>query len=262
MIPVVVPDARVVAADTAGAYRVLTFASRAIAEGARPGQFVNIAVGDGCGLLRRPFSVYRVDRTLGTVSVAFDAIGEGTRWLAVRAPDDTIDVVGALGHGFEVPDPRGADLIVGGGYGSAALAYLADELAQRGREVHAILGARSSDRIFRDDLIDASCATVTVTTDDGSAGVQGLVTDALPEIARAHDVTTVYACGPNRMLAAVGELCANLGIASQLAVEEFMACGIGVCWTCVLPVRRGDAIAHQRSCTEGPVFEGAAVAWA
>ena len=257
MIPVAT-EATVTACETLGAYRVLTFRAPQVASGARPGQFVNIA--SEHAFLRRPFSVYMLDRALGTVSVAFDAIGDGTRWLGARAPGDALDIVGPLGHGFEVPEPDGgADLIVGGGYGSAALAFLADELAQRGREVVALLGARTAARLFIDDTLRGSCNSIHTTTDDGSEGHPGIVTDLLADIVRSRNITTIYACGPMRMLEAVA---AAAPVRAQLAVEEFMACGLGVCWTCVLPVRVGNDVKHLRACTEGPVFAAEAVAWA
>jgi dihydroorotate dehydrogenase electron transfer subunit len=245
-----------------GSYRVLTFEAPDIARAAMPGQFVNVAVGDGCGLLRRPFSVYLIDPDAGTVSIVFDAIGEGTRWLATRAPGDTFDVVGPLGHGFEVPEAPGADVLVGGGYGSAALAFLARALHARGSRAHAVLGGRSAERVFNSQPFEAWCETITITTDDGSAGEKGMVIDVLPRLFEHAAPRVVYACGPMPMLEAVGAIAAAHGVPSRLAVEEFMACGIGVCWTCVLPVRMNGTTKHLRSCTEGPVFEGTAIAWA
>lgn len=258
----VICSCTVVGAGGLDAYRVLTFEAPAIAHAATPGQFVNVAVGDGCGLLRRPFSIYLTDPAAGTVSIVFDAIGEGTRWLAARAPGDTLDIVGPLGHGFEAPAEDGADVLVGGGYGSAALAFLARALAARGSRPHAVLGGRSAARVFNPEPFEAWCQAVTVTTDDGSAGTKGLVTDILPSLFEKASPRAVYACGPMPMLEAVGAVAAAHDVPSRLAVEEFMACGIGVCWTCVLPVRANGAVKHLRSCTEGPVFEGAAIAWA
>lgn len=253
----------VAASSRFGAYRVLTVEAPDIAKGARPGQFLNICIQPGgAHLLRRPFSIAAADARAGTVSVVFDSIGEGTHWLAAREKGDRVDVVGPLGHGFDVPADPGVDLLVGGGYGTAALSFLAVELEARGGEVHAIVGARSRARLYEDDRLNASCASVALVTDDGSGGVQGLVTHPMPEMMRRFSPRVVYACGPMPMLRAVAETAASAGIASQLAVEEFMACGIGVCWTCVLPVRRNGDVKHLRSCTEGPVFEGAQVAWA
>jgi dihydroorotate dehydrogenase electron transfer subunit len=253
--PVMV-DAPVVGCDTLGAYRVLRFDAPAIAAGFRPGQFVNIAIGDGTHLLRRPFSVYRADSS--TVSVAFDAIGAGTGWLARCSPGSVLSVVGPLGEGFEVGGAPGSVLLVGGGYGTAALVTLAQQVAAQGGTVHAIVGARNAARLFRDADFEAACASVTLVTDDGSVGQRGLVIDPMPALIEQHGIDTVYACGPNRMLEAVAK---TSTVTCQVAVEEFMACGIGVCWTCVFPIRVDGVVKHLRSCTEGPVFEGAEIAW-
>jgi dihydroorotate dehydrogenase electron transfer subunit len=249
----------VTAADAFGAYRVLWFRAPGVAARVEPGQFVTIAgqPGGAC-LLRRPFSVYQTNGE--DVSVVFDAVGTATRWLASRTAGDVIDIVGPLGHGFDLPDGPGADLLVGGGYGGAAMSLLAQRLRARGATPRAILGARSAERIFEDAVIREACETVVVTTDDGSAGARGLVIDAMPAL--LDGARAVYACGPMRMLEAVADAAETAGVASQLAVEEFMACGVGVCWTCVLPVRDGADVKHARSCTEGPVFAGTAVAWA
>ena len=139
--------APVVSASRFGAYRELTIEAPEMAAGARPGQFLNICVQPGgAHLLRRPFSIARADRDGGTVSIVFDPIGLGTQWLGAREKGDVVDVVGPLGHGFDVTADPGVDLLVGGGYGTAALAFLAAELDARGGQVHAIVGARSRAR--------------------------------------------------------------------------------------------------------------------
>ncbi|MGZ4213661.1 MAG: dihydroorotate dehydrogenase electron transfer subunit [Actinomycetota bacterium] len=259
----VVRTVSVAGASRFGAYRVLTVDAPDIAKGARPGQFLNICIQPGgAHILRRPFSIAGTDAGAGTVSVVFDAIGQGTHWLAARAAGDHVDVVGPLGHGFDVPADPGTDLLVGGGYGTAALSFLAAELEARGGDVHAIIGARSRARLYEDERLNESCASIALVTDDGSGGVQGVATDPMPQMIRRFSPRVVYACGPMPMLRATAAVASANGVASQLAVEEFMACGIGVCWTCVLPVRRNGDVKHLRSCTEGPVFDGAQVAWA
>jgi dihydroorotate dehydrogenase electron transfer subunit len=253
--------AEVVEAARFGAYRILTLEAGDIAAGARPGQFINLCVQPGgARLLRRPFSIARADKSSGKVSVVFDPIGEGTHWLAAREAGDKVDVVGPLGHGFDVAADPGVDLLVGGGYGSAALSFLSAELEARGGEVHAIIGARSRARLYEDDVLNETCASIAIVTDDGSAGVQGLVTDSMPEMISRFTPRVVYACGPMPMLRAAGAVAVSSGVPSQLAVEEFMACGIGVCWTCVVPFRDNGEVKHLRSCTDGPVFEGAGIA--
>ena len=126
-----------------------------------------------------------------------------------------------------------------------------------------VLGAATEDRLFGVLEAKRSSASVTVTTDDGSTGIRGRVTDPLPEIIRTAGADVVYACGPMAMLAAVAGVAAQSGAHSQCAVEESMACGIGVCMTCVLPVRGRDGVTRMvRSCTDGPVFRGTEVRWA
>ena len=263
MNPVIVAAAPVASAGRFGAYRELTIEAPEIAEDARPGQFLNICVQPGgAHILRRPFSIARADRNAGTVMIVFDPIGIGTQWLGAREKGNTVDIVGPLGHGFDVDADPGVDLVVGGGYGTAALSFLAAELEARGGQVHAIVGARTRTRVYEDSVLDESCASIAVMTDDGSAGLQGLVTGPMPEMIKRFAPRIVYACGPMPMLRAVATVAAEASVPSQLAVEEFMACGIGVCWTCILPVRADGALKHARSCTDGPVFEGEAVAWA
>lgn len=255
-----VTTATVTASGQHGAYRVLWMHAPSIAAGVRPGEFVNVMVEPG--FLRRPFSVYRVDRVEGTVAIAFDAIGPGTEWLGARASDDALDVVGPLGHGFDVPDDPGCALLVGGGYGTAALVFLAEQLADRGGQVHAVLGGRSAERVFTDDTLNEVSASVAIVTDDGSMGKRGIVTDPIPSLVARFRPRAIYACGPNPMLAALGHLGGTLGVPTHLAVEEFMACGLGVCWTCVVPITVDGQVKHHRCCTEGPVFDGGSLAWA
>jgi dihydroorotate dehydrogenase electron transfer subunit len=154
-------------------------------------------------------------------------------------------------------------VLVGGGYGSAPLVPLAQQLIARGSQIEVLIGAASTSRLFGELALKRLAGSVTVTTDDGSGGRQGLVTDALGEAIARIDAEVVYACGPMRMLQAVGEIAAARAIRAQVAVEEAMACGIGVCMTCVLPVRGDDGRSRfVRSCVDGPVFDAARVRWA
>ncbi|MGH2786166.1 MAG: dihydroorotate dehydrogenase electron transfer subunit [Actinomycetota bacterium] len=252
----IVADTRVVGVERIGEYQVLTLRAPQIARRTIPGQFVMLTAG---ALLRRPFSVFRAADD--SVAVAFDVIGEGTRWLASRALGDAVSIAGPLGAGFTI-DPGGPVLVVGGGYGAAPLFLLAERLRPAGRPVHALLGAARSSRVFGTEQAESVFDGVTFTTDDGSLGVKGFVTDVLAEVVAQTGATRIAACGPMPMLEAVSLRAAELGIPCEVAVEEFMACGIGVCWTCVLPVSNGNGEPrYDRSCTDGPVFDGAKVAW-
>jgi dihydroorotate dehydrogenase electron transfer subunit len=220
-------------------------------------------------LLRRAFSIYQVaSRGVygGTVEFVFAAHGQGTQWLARQRPHDPVDVVGPLGRPFALPKDAANCLLVGGGYGSAPLFMLADALRKRGCRVDFVLGAATQDRLF--GALDAKrmATAVAFTTEDGSYGEQGRVSDVLPSVIDRTRADVVYACGPMPMLEAVYAAAAaaygGQGIPTQLAVEESMACGIGVCMTCVLPVISDDGQTRMlRSCAEGPVFAGDRIRW-
>ncbi|MGH2686644.1 MAG: dihydroorotate dehydrogenase electron transfer subunit [Actinomycetota bacterium] len=250
-----------------GEYHTITLVAPEIAESAQPGQFVEVAVPSGRDfLLRRPFSIHQASRKggwAGTLEVAFAAVGPGTRWLTEVEAHDFLDVIGPLGRPFPLPRATTNCMLVGGGYGAAPLYFLAQELRSRGHRVDMIVGARNNERIFKAVEAKRLSVTVTLTTEDGSAGERGMVTDALPGMITRCETQVVYACGPNAMLRAVSEYCAQQGIPTQVAVEELMACGMGVCWTCVVPMIRKDAKGwdYLRSCTDGPVFSGARVWW-
>jgi dihydroorotate dehydrogenase electron transfer subunit len=250
-----------------GDYRHLTVIADGIVERFRPGQFVAFAVGGATSgtLLRRSFSIYGgrpVGIYGGTVEVIFAVTGPGTRWLADRQPHDPIDLVGPLGRPFALPKEPVACALVAGGYGAAPMFSLSSALRERGCTVHMVLGAATESRLF--GTLDARRAaqSVTVTTDDGSVGIRGLVTDPLPGMIGRHQIEVIYACGPMPMLRAVAGVGRDHGVWTQTAVEESMACGIGVCMTCVLPVVGSDGVTTMaRACVEGPVFAGDKVRW-
>jgi dihydroorotate dehydrogenase electron transfer subunit len=261
----------VLSVKQAGAYLSMTVVASGIAEQAQPGQFVALAAGgeDGSMLLRRAFSIYQVAQRGvygGTVEFVFSVAGKGTAWLAGRRPHDVVDIVGPLGRPFPLPKDPARCVLVGGGYGAAPLFSLSDALRKRGCRVDVVLGASTSDRLF--GALDAKrmAASVAFTTDDGSYGEQGLVSDVLPEVIERTHAEVVYACGPMAMLEAVtrvaSEAYGGAGIPARVAVEESMACGVGVCMTCVLPVIGDDGVTRMtRSCIDGPVFAGDRIRW-
>jgi dihydroorotate dehydrogenase electron transfer subunit len=250
-----------------GAYHHMSLVAPGIADTTRPGQFVALAVGgpDTGLVLRRAFSIYKVSSRGvygGTVEIVFAVCGAGTAWLARQPQHAPVDVVGPLGKPFALPRERVSATLVGGGYGSAPLFALAEALHARDCRVDFVLGAGSEDRLF--GAIDAKrmASTVAITTDDGSSGLRGRVTDALPQVMDRAGTEVVYACGPMAMLKAVTDVASQVGVTAQCAVEESMACGIGVCMTCVLPVRGEDGVTRMlRSCVDGPVFRGEQVRW-
>jgi dihydroorotate dehydrogenase electron transfer subunit len=256
-----------IATRRVGAYQHLTFVAPGIAELARPGQFVALAVGGdtSANLLRRCFSIHKVSPSGpygGTVHIVVAAHGPGTTWITRLAMHDEVDIVGPLGKPFPLPNEPVPCVLVGGGYGSAPLFWLAEQLAAKGCHVEMVLGAASEDRLF--GVVEARRAAdgLTVTTDDGSAGTRGWVSDVLPQVIRLSQAGVVYGCGPMGMLRSITEVAAAQGVVAQVAVEESMACGVGVCMTCVMPVTGPDGTTRMvRSCVEGPVFRGDRVRW-
>jgi dihydroorotate dehydrogenase electron transfer subunit len=258
----------VLSVKRAGAYVLLTLLAPGIAAQTRPGHFAALAVGDdpSATLLRRAFSIYRAeDRGVygGTLEIVFAIQGAGTAWLANRRAGDSVDVVAPLGRPFALPRDPTTCVLVGGGYGAAPLLSLADALRGRGCRVHAVLGAATEQRLFGALEMRRRSDTLALTTEDGSTGHPGRVTDVLPAVLTRTGSDVVYACGPMGMLASVTDVAGQHGAVTQTAVEESMACGIGVCMTCVLPVVGDDGRTRMvRSCVDGPVFRGDRVRWA
>lgn len=229
----------------------------------QPGNFAAVAVGGVGGgmLLRRAFSIHKA--TPGeTLEIIFASHGQGTQWLATQSAGDTIDVIAPLGKPFVLPRQPIPCVIVAGGYGAAPMELLARDLRSRGCRVDVVLGAATQEKLFGVLDLKGVADSVTVTTDDGTSGVRGRVTDVLADLIQKNNAQAVYACGPMPMLQAVAQVAQDNGAFSQCAVEESMACGIGVCMTCVLPVIGDDGVTRMvRSCVDGPVFRGDRVRW-
>jgi dihydroorotate dehydrogenase electron transfer subunit len=247
------------------AYYAMTVVAPGIAARFRPGQFVTLAVGGPATsmLLRRAFSIHDVRPDHGgTVEFVFSAEGPGTQWLAERRSRDVVDITGPLGRPFPVPRDPASCLLVGGGYGSAPLFSLAARLRQRRCTVDFLLGASTGERVFGALTARRTGRTATITTEDGSLGARGVVTDMMGQVIHEARTDVIYACGPMPMLRQVTSLARRYDIPVQVAVEELMACGIGVCMTCVLPVVGTDGITRMvRSCIDGPIFRGEQVRW-
>lgn len=250
-----------------GSYHHMVFAVGEMAARVVPGNFVAISVGGPSSnlILRRAFAVYRAsDRGQygGTIELVIAPHGSGSKWLAERGIHDRIDMVGPLGTNFGIPkDPVNA-LLVGGGYGSAPLFGLAEILKNRGCRVDMILGASTAGKIYAPLEGKRSVSSLHLTTEDGSAGAKGRVTDLMGGLIERHQVDIIYSCGPMAMLEAVDKVAMSHQLMHQCAVEESMACGIGVCMTCVIPIRdESGTIKMSRSCIDGPVVDGSKVVW-
>jgi len=255
------------AVQRVGEYVQFTVVAPEIATDFQPGHFVAVAVGgeNTPMILRRAFALSGAtpsDKFAGTIQFVVAEHGPGTKWLVQRRAGERLDIVGPLGNPFPIPSGPAPAVLVGGGYGSAPLLPLAQTLLDNGSPVEFVLGAATAGRLYGELSAKRMAGRVTVTTDDGTAGEKGLVTDVLGEAIERVSAEIVYACGPMPMLQAVGEIAAERAIHAQVAVEESMACGIGVCMTCVLPVRGADGKSRfVRSCVDGPVFDARNVRW-
>lgn len=253
--------------NRSGAYYIISVTAPGISEFAQPGQFVTIGMGgeETSMVLRRSFAIHRVQSRGvygGTLDIVVAPVGKGTTWLSRRKRHDQVSIVGPLGKPFSVPTKAVTCTLIGGGYGSAPLFLLAEKLREQGCRVDTIIGASTEDKIFGALDLKRVSTSLIVTTDDGSTGISGRVTDVLPDLIKSNSPDIIYACGPMPMLASVAAIATENKIFSQCSVEESMACGIGVCMTCVLPVIGDDSVTRMvRSCVEGPIFRGDRVRW-
>jgi dihydroorotate dehydrogenase electron transfer subunit len=173
-----------------------------------------------------------------------------------------LDIVAPLGTAFGIPTEPINALLIGGGYGSAPLFGLADLLKSRGCKVDMLLGASVGSKIYAPMEGKRSVNSLKIYTEDGSMGETGRVTQSLLEIIENRSIDVIYSCGPMGMLQAITELVSSTDVIHQCAVEESMACGIGICMTCVLPVTNAEGTTSMlRSCIDGPVMDGANVRW-
>lgn len=250
-----------------GVYQSLTLVAPEVAERARPGQFVSVAMPpDRSFLLRRHFSVAQASRRggwAGTLEFVFDPRGSGTRWLAEARAHQFLDLIGPLGSAFAFPSRLTNCLLVTEGHGAATIYFLAQELRARGKRVDMLVGGQTQDHVFKPIEGKRLAQTIALATEDGSVGSQGTVADLLEEMVETTGAQVVYAAGRRETLRRVAEFCRERRIPAQVAVEEQMACGMGQCFTCVVPVIRkdGSGFDNLRACTEGPVFNPARILW-
>lgn len=238
-----------------------TISAKEIADTAKPGQFLEIRVTDNIDpFLRRPISIYDINKENSTVTFIFQVKGKGTEILCSRNIGDEIDVLGPLGFGtFNLLDYKNIS-IIGGGIGIFPLHELA-KVAHKSANVNTYLGFRSKDFVVCEDEFKAVSNKLVITTDDGSYGENGFAINYLIENLNNSNTDCIYACGPLPMLKAVRKLALERNIPCQISLEERMGCGIGACLGCAVKTAASttDAPQYVHVCKAGPVFDASYV---
>ncbi len=260
-------DATIISNKRIGAYHQIILSVGEAVRHCKPGNFIAIQVGGDSSrmVLRRAFAISRTSESAqfgGTVELIVAPHGSGSKWLCAQGEGAEVNVITPLGRAFGIPTEPANALLIGGGYGSAPLFGLADLLKSRGCKVDMVLGASNGSKIYAPMEGKRSVNSLKIFTEDGSMGEMGRVTSQLDAIIAEREIEIIYSCGPMAMLKAITEIADQHGVIHQASVEESMACGIGICMTCVLPVKGEDgSISMKRSCIDGPVMDGSSVCW-
>jgi len=232
----------------------LTLKNVLLAKRTQPGQFVNLRI-DGRDdlLLRRPFSVATTRPAQSLFEIVYRVVGQGTKTMTELNRGEEVDLIGPLGTGFHLSEEPMNCLLLGGGVGIAPLWGLAAQLFKKKNKIIALLGFRSSDKVFGEEVFRKLRGETIVTTDDGSYGLKGFVSDHLEKVLN-RPIDRAYVCGPMPMLKVVLPMIRRANVKGEVSLEERMGCGYGVCLSCVANIVKEGRIEKLRICTEGPVF--------
>jgi len=259
--------ATIVGNKKVGQYHQILISVGELVSQCKPGNFVAISVGgpNSRMVLRRAFAISRTTTSPqfgGAIELIVAPFGNGSSWLCGLAEGEQIDITLPLGTAFGIPTTTVNALLVGGGYGSAPLFGLAEVLKERGCRVDMLLGASTGSKIYAPLEGKRSVNSLRIFTEDGSMGETGRITAPIAQLVSELQIDVIYSCGPMAMLKAISEILDGGDVVHQCAVEEAMACGIGICMTCVLPVKdESGKVSNLRSCIDGPVMDGAAIEW-
>ena len=251
-------------------YSVLALAAPAIAAAALPGQFVMLKTSRGMDpLLRRPFSIFEVlrhdDGSPRGITILNKRIGKGTSLLYEAEAGARLECLGPLGRPFEPVDPPGEAWMVAGGVGLAPFVTLAESLVSRGTPATLFYGARRAADLHCADIFDRLGVRMVFSTEDGSRGTRGFITAPLDAELTARPSgrpVRLYVCGPTPMMRAVASVAHTHRTPCDVSLEQVMGCGLGGCYSCVVPARDpGGTPHHTRSCIDGPVFDATRIVW-
>ncbi len=231
-----------------------------ISQSARSGNFINVEVPHCEEIMwRRPFSIHNSQPDAGTFDILFAAIGRGTHALLKNKPGDSLNIIGPLGNSFDYPDDLQEAIIVAGGIGIAPFLLMMQELPTKDIKKSIFYGAGTREQLCCLDDFEKTNAEIHISTDDGSAGYKGFITDILNDYLASLTSTTgkqLYVCGPTPMMVKVQQLAKQYNISAQVTVENVMACGFGACMGCPVPMANPphDGKKYLLACKDGPVF--------
>lgn len=226
-----------------------------LAKISQAGQFVHVLCGDKT--LRRPISICEIDKSKGDLRIVFDIRGEGTLWLSKLNAGENINVLGPLGKGFPLDKNKKA-LLIGGGIGVPPLLECAKSYSPQSK---AILGFKNSESAILIDDFKSYCNAVEITTDDGTLGHKGFVTDVMKTLLIENSFDTICACGPTPMLKSVSLLAKEHSLDCFVSLEERMGCGVGACLGCACKTIINGKEGYSHVCKDGPVFNAEEVVW-
>ncbi len=227
--------------------------------GAKPGQFVMLGTSkQNSPLLRRPFSIYEINNDDGKTSleILYRVVGSGTRQLAGLQPGDSLSLLGPLGKGFSFAPDLKDIFLVAGGIGIAPLHFLAKFLKKNEINLNKsilFLGGRSSRDLINYDVFRTLGMGLKISTDDGTRGTKGLVSELLEQRLKINTPQIIYSCGPEPMLAAVAKIAGQYKVNCQISLETLMACGMGACLGCAFKTGNNNS-SYPHICIDGPVF--------
>ncbi len=255
-------QARIIDKKSWNNYYLFSLESPRIASQAHPGQFIMVRISHHpYPLLRRPFSIHSKDEK--SVDIFFQVSGFGTDLLSQKKVGDILDILGPLGKGFHGGSSlNGKDVVAaGGGRGIAPLYFLAKELRSHGASVKIFYGGKSLEDIplkekFKRENFDLYCST-----DDGSFGFKGLITEYLKTELEKFTPSRIFSCGPEEMMKKIAQFAAKKNIPAEFSLESVMGCGFGVCWGCVKRIKKNGEEGWAKICEEGPVFSSEEIIW-
>jgi dihydroorotate dehydrogenase electron transfer subunit len=241
----------------------LTIESEYIASTASAGQFVNILCSERSrAMLRRPISICSVDREKSCYDIVFQVKGVGTELLAQNRSGGELDVIGPLGKGFDLDEKYKSIAVVGGGIGIFPLLFLLAD--SKAHVKNAYLGFRNKELVVLEDEFSTYAGSMKITTDDGSYGYNGFVTDLIKKDMENQKYDMIYSCGPIPMLKKISRLAEESGTECQISLEQRMGCGFGACLVCACKTKtktNDDGWQYSHVCKDGPVFSSRDIIW-